>query len=63
MRAVMLYIIQRMDVSIFTPAKDIDPKYAKALKKAHTAGVEIIPVQAEVSPQKIELIKELPYEL
>ncbi len=61
-RAVMLYVIQRMDVSIFTPAKDIDPEYAKALKKAYKAGVEIIPIQAEVSPEKIELVKELPFE-
>jgi len=63
MRAVMLYIIQRTDVDIFAPAKDIDPEYAKALKKAHENGVEIIPMQAKVSPEKIELIKELPFEL
>ena len=62
-RAVMLYVIQRMDVTIFKPAKDIDPEYAKALTKAFKAGVEIIPIQAEVSPEKIELAKELPFEL
>ena len=62
-RAVMLYIIQRMDVNIFTPAKDIDPEYSRALTKAYKAGVEIIPFQAEVSPEKIELVKELPFEL
>ena len=63
MRAVMLYIIQRMDVSVFAPAKDIDPEYAKTLKKAYEKGVEIIPVQAKVSPEKIELINELPFEI
>ncbi len=63
MRAVMLYIIQRMDVNKFAPATGIDPEYAKALKKAYKAGVEIIPVQAEVSPEKIELVRELPFEL
>ena len=62
-RAVMLYIIQRMDIEIFTPAKDIDPEYAETLMKAYKAGVEIIPVQAEVTPEKIELIRELPFEL
>jgi len=63
MRAVMLYIIQRMDVTIFAPAKEIDPEYSNALKNAWEKGVEIIPVQAKVSPEKIELIKELPFEL
>lgn len=63
MRAVMLYIIQRMDVKVFAPAKEIDPTYAKTLKKAYEQGVEIIPVQAKVTPEKIELINELPFEL
>jgi len=63
MRAVMLYIIQRMDVDIFAPAKEIDPTYAKTMKKAYEQGVEIIPMQANVSPEKIELVKELPFEL
>ncbi len=63
MRAVMLYIIQRMDVKTFAPAKDIDLEYAKTLKKAFKKGVEIIPMQAKVTPQKIELIKELPFQL
>lgn len=62
-RAVMLYVIQRMDVEKFGPAREIDPDYAKALKKAYSAGVEVIPVQAKVSPEKIEIIRELPFEL
>lgn len=63
MRAVMLYIIQRMDVKVFAPAFDIDPEYSKTLQKALKKGVEVIPMQAKVTPQKIELIKELPYKL
>jgi len=63
MRAVMLYIIQRTDVNIFAPAKEIDPEYAKALKIAYEKGVEIIPLQVKVSPEKIEISKELPFEL
>lgn len=63
MRAVMLYVIQRNDVEIFAPAKEIDPEYAKALKIAYEKGVEIIPMQVKVTPEKIELLKELPFEL
>ena len=63
MRAVMLYIIQRTDVTVFAPAKNIDPDYAKTLQKVHELGIEIIPVQAKVTPKKIVLNKELPFEL
>lgn len=63
MRAVMLYIIQRTDVSVFAPAKEIDPEYAKTLKKAFEKGVEVIPMQVKVSPEKIDLLKELPFEI
>ncbi len=62
-RAVMLYVIQRMDVDIFGPAKDIDPEYAKSLKKAIDNGVEVIAVQAMVSPDDIKIIRELLVEI
>ena len=63
MRAVMLYIIQRSDVEIFAPASEIDVKYAELLKEAVIAGVEVIPMQAKVTPDKIELVKKLPFEI
>ncbi len=62
-RAVMLYIVQRMDVEVFAPAKDIDPGYSETLKKALDSGVEVFPVQAEVSPERIVLRELLPYEI
>lgn len=62
-RAVMLYIIQRTDVSIFAPADDIDPEYGKALRKAYKAGVEIISYQVKVNPERVELLKEIPFKL
>ncbi len=62
-RAVMLYVIQRMDVEVFGPAKEIDPEYARSLKKAIDNGVEVIAVQAKVSPEGIELVGEMPVEI
>ncbi len=62
-RAVMLYVIQRMDVKKFGIATIIDPDYARTLKKAFAAGVEIIPVQASVSSESIEITRELPFEI
>jgi len=63
MRAVMIYVIQRKDVEIFTPARDIDPEYSKTLVKAFNSGVEIIPLLANVSPTQIELVHEIDFEL
>lgn len=63
LRAVMLYIVQRTDVEIFAPAAEIDPNYAAALKVAVLADVEVIAMQAKVTPEKIELIKKLPVEI
>lgn len=61
--AVMLYIIQRTDVSVFTAAKGIDPEYARLLSKAVDHGVRIIPLQIAVSPQEYTIQKVLPFEL
>jgi sugar fermentation stimulation protein A len=63
MRAVMLYIVQRMDVELFSPARRIDPAYGKALDEAVIKGVEVIVVQARVTPESIEYHRLLPLEL
>ncbi|MGM0377210.1 MAG: DNA/RNA nuclease SfsA [Bacteroidota bacterium] len=60
-RAVMLYVIQRMDVDAFGPARDIDPAYSDALERAVNQGVEVFPLQAEVSPHGIVIQKVLPF--
>lgn len=62
-RAVMVYIIQRMDVDYFGTAKHIDPKYAEALQRAIAEGVEVFPLQAIVSPKGIDIIRELPLKI
>jgi len=61
MRAIMVYVIQRMDVNSFGTANRIDPKYGEALKRAIKEGVEIFPVQAKVSPEGINIVRALEY--
>ena len=63
MRSVMLYIVQRTDVEVFAPATDIDPVYAHLLKEAVREGVEVIALQARVSPLQVEIVKQLPVEI
>ncbi len=58
-RAVMLFVIQRNDGTIFKPAAHVDPKYAETLKNAKDNGVEILPYQAKVFPDEIEKEKKI----
>jgi len=63
LRAVMIYVVQRSDVNIFSPAREIDPAYGQALDEAVRQGVEIFVVQAKVTPGGIDFHRLLPVEL
>lgn len=63
MRAVMVYVIQRVDVASLGFANDIDPEYSIALKHAVTNGVEVIALQAKVDTEGISIIGEIPVSL
>jgi sugar fermentation stimulation protein A len=54
-RAVMIYLIQREDARRFSFAKDIDPAYVAAFRKAKDAGVEAIAYRCRLSPEEIRL--------
>ena len=54
-RAAMLFVIPRSDGTTFRAAREIDPKYADALKSAKTSGVEIYAWRADLSPESIRL--------
>ncbi|WP_022727407.1 DNA/RNA nuclease SfsA [Fodinicurvata sediminis] len=59
-RAVMLFVIQRMDCTRFCPATDIDPVYADSFLKALEAGVEVLCYDCEITPEEISLRQPLP---
>ncbi|NVJ96867.1 MAG: DNA/RNA nuclease SfsA [Alphaproteobacteria bacterium] len=58
-RAVMLYLVQRGDCLSFRPAEDIDPTYAKTLRKALAAGVETLCYVCDLSLDGIEVGKPM----
>ena len=62
-RAVMLFLIQRSDGTLFKPADHIDPQYGRELRNAFKVGVEILPYRAEVSPQQIVVKERVPFAL
>jgi len=62
-RAVMLFVVQRMDCLEFSPAADIDPKYDEALRSAVDAGVETLCYDCEITTTEVVLRRALPIRL
>ncbi len=62
-RAVMVYLVQRGDCRRFTVAADLDPTYAKSLKKAMAEGVEALCYGCDVTPDAITVTKSLTLDL
>ncbi len=58
--AAMLYVVQRGDARAMGPASRIDPTYARLFHQARGAGVELMAVEAAVSPDEIRLVRRLP---
>mgnify|MGYP000526980984 CR=1 FL=1 len=59
LRACMLYLINRRDVESFEPAIEIDPEYAKLLKEAKKAGVEILAYQTKITKKDISITDKI----
>jgi len=62
-RAVMFYLVQRMDAGEFMPASHIDPAYSLQLKKAKDFGVEILAYDVNIDLEGISINKKLPFRL
>jgi sugar fermentation stimulation protein A len=62
-RAVQLFFVQRGDCDVFSPAEDIDSAYARELRAAAQAGVEIVALQAEVTKRGVGIKRQIPVEL
>jgi len=62
-RAVMFYLVQRMDAGIFQPADHIDTEYGKELRRAIHSGVEILVYDVSMNLQGIRINRELPHKL
>ncbi|PIE16360.1 MAG: DNA/RNA nuclease SfsA [Rhodobacterales bacterium] len=58
-RAVLLYLLQRMDCDRFQVAADLDPGYAAAHEQARRAGVEVLCYGCDISPEGIRLTRSI----
>jgi sugar fermentation stimulation protein A len=59
-RAVMVYLIQRADVTKLSLARDIDAHYGAAFDRARAAGVEMLALRCKLSPAAIAVDKPVP---
>ena len=59
-RGIILFCVQRKDVSEVRPADTIDSKYGNTLRQVIDAGVEAIAWRADVTPEEVRLDKSLP---
>ncbi|MCZ6446788.1 MAG: DNA/RNA nuclease SfsA [Alphaproteobacteria bacterium] len=59
-RAVMLYVVQRMDCKTFSIAQDIDPVYGAALTEAKRKGVETLCYVCKIRRDGVRLDSPLP---
>jgi len=60
-RACMLFIVQRQDVDLFSPAHKIDPEYAHGLFQAYEKGVEILSYQCQLNENEIKISNPIVY--
>ncbi len=60
-RAVLFYCAQHSGIKHVAPADEIDPLYAKTLREAVDAGVEVLAYGVKISPCEIVLEDHLPF--
>jgi sugar fermentation stimulation protein A len=62
-RAVMFFLVQRMDARSFRPADEIDAAYGRELRQAQQAGVELLAYDVRIDFRNIRLNRALPCRL
>ncbi len=62
-RACMLYIVNREDGQIFSPASDIDPEYSRLLAEAKKSGVEILAYKSSITAEEIRITHQIKVEI
>jgi sugar fermentation stimulation protein A len=62
-RAVIFFLVQRVDARLFKPADHIDPAYGNELRAAFQNHVEILSYDADITLQGIRINNLIPWEL
>jgi sugar fermentation stimulation protein A len=62
-RAVALFVVQRTDCESFKACADLDPAFARGLKQAAEAGVELLVYACDVTTQGVRIAHRLQLDL
>jgi sugar fermentation stimulation protein A len=62
-RAVLLFLANRAHGSFVRACHERDPEYAKALRQAHLAGVEVVAYRTRIEPPSVTIAESLPVHL
>ena len=62
-KTALLFIVQRDDINKLRPNFEVDPEFAKTLRKAKNAGLKILVYKTSVSLKKIILDKRIKLEI
>ncbi|MFD1006585.1 DNA/RNA nuclease SfsA [Oceanisphaera ostreae] len=60
-RAVLLFCVLHTGITRVSPAHHLDPVYGALITEALAAGVECIAWQANITPEGMQLVQELPF--
>lgn len=59
-RAILFFCVNHTGVASVAPADHIDVEYGRLLREAVSSGVEVMAWQADLSPEGLPLVRELP---
>ncbi len=62
-RAVVFFLVSRMDATRMVPADEIDPAYGRALRDAVSSGVEAMAYRAQISEHTLGVGPRIPLQL
>src|SRR5690606_23537869 len=59
-RAALLFIVQLNNVEGFSPNAITDPGFAKNVRAAYEAGVEVLAYRCHITPEEVTVVQKLP---
>jgi sugar fermentation stimulation protein A len=60
-RAVVLFVVQRMDCDAFSACRQLDPAFARGLDQAADAGVEVLVYGCDMTLRAAQIARRLPW--
>ncbi|MDT8420050.1 MAG: DNA/RNA nuclease SfsA [Desulfuromonadales bacterium] len=59
-RAVIFFLVQRSEATVFSPADEIDPDYGRLLREVVAAGVEALAYRTVITAEEIRVGERIP---